>query len=463
MEPAEPGLDEIAVIGLGHVGLPTALSFADCGWRVVGVDSAPDRVAMVADGQAPFYEPGLQELLTRHHRSGRFAVTDSLAEAVARASVLFVCVSTPELPSGGADLSHVEDVARAVAAHTNGTKLIVDKSTTPVRTAERMKWVLSRYRTGNHEVEVAVNPEFLQEGNAVHDVLHPDRIVLGVESDRARSRLIELYQPLLDRLPAPGECATCDRRGVTTVGPDRIIITTPQTAELIKHSANSFLATKISFINMVADLCEVTGADVSQVARGIGLDPRIGSHFLGAGVGFGGSCLPKDVRAFVRIADDHRVDFSLLREVAAVNDRRADRLIEKVRAALWIIRDKTLAVLGLAFKSGTDDVREAPSLKVVPRLLADGARVRLYDPRAMETYAAAAPPSPQATFCTSPYDAATGAHALVVLTEWEEFRTLDYDRLRAMMALPVIIDGRNLLDSATVRAHGFDYVSFGRP
>jgi UDPglucose 6-dehydrogenase len=463
MDWIDPAATEIAVIGLGHVGLPTALSFAEAGWRVVGMDSAPERVAMVADGQAPFFEPGLQDLLTRHHHSGRFAVTNSLVEAVARADVLFVCVSTPQLPDGSADLSHVEHVARTVAGRVNGDKLLVDKSTTPVRTAERMKWVLSRYRSGDHEVEVAVNPEFLQEGNAVHDVLHPDRIVLGVESDRARSTLMEIYRPLLDRLPAPGACDICARRGVVTSPDERVIATNLETAELVKHSANAFLATKISFINMVADLCEVTGADVTQVARGIGLDPRIGPQFLGAGLGFGGSCLPKDLRAFIRIADEHRVDFSLLKEVAGINARRIDRLMDKVRAALWIVRDKTIAVLGLSFKPGTDDVREAPSLGVVARLLAEGARVRLYDPHAMESFSAASPEAVQATRCVSAYEAAEGAHALLLLTEWEEFRTLDLDRVRAAMALPVIIDGRNAFDPAIARVHGFDYLSFGRP
>jgi UDPglucose 6-dehydrogenase len=456
-------MNEIAVIGLGHVGLPTALSLAEIGWRVVGMDSAPDRVAMVADGQAPFYEPGLQDLLTTHHRSGRLAVTDSLTEAVRRAEVLFVCVSTPQRPDGAADLSAVEHVAREIAAHTDGYKLVVDKSTTPVRTAERIKRVLSRYGAGAHEVEVAVNPEFLQEGNAVHDVLHPDRIVLGVESDRARALLTEIYRPLLDRLPAPGQCPVCDRRGIATPAGERVITTNLETAELIKHSANSFLATKISFINMVADLCEQTGADVTQVARGLGLDPRIGPQFLGAGVGYGGSCLPKDMRAFIRIADDHRVDFSLLKAVAAVNEGRVERVMEKLRGALWIIRGKTVAVLGLAFKPGTDDVREAPSLRLVPALLSEGAHVRLFDPHAMDTFAAAMPDLKQATYCRSAYDAAEGAHAVVVLTEWEEFRTLDLHRLRGTVALPIIVDGRNLLDPAAVRAAGFDYVSFGRP
>ncbi|HEY3248774.1 MAG TPA: UDP-glucose/GDP-mannose dehydrogenase family protein [bacterium] len=457
------GSTEIAIVGLGHVGLPTALGFAEIGWQVVGMDSMPERVAMVADGRAPFFEPDLQGLLDRHHRSGRFHVTDSLPEAVARAQVLFVCVSTPQLPDGAADLSAIEHVARTIAANVDGYALVVDKSTTPVRTAERMKWVLSRYHRGSHEVEVAVNPEFLQEGNAVHDVLHPDRIVLGVESDRARTLLTELYRPLLDRLPAPGECAVCDRRGTAGNSTGRLITTNLETAELIKHSANSFLATKISFMNMVADLCEVTGADVSQVARGIGLDPRIGSQFLGAGVGFGGSCLPKDLRAFIRIADDHRVDFSLLKDVAAINERRIDRLLEKVRTALWIVKDKTLAILGLSFKPGTDDVRDAASTRIVPRLLAEGAHVRLYDPHAMDAFAAVVPPSAEATYCGSPYEAAEGAHAVVLLTEWDQFRALDLDRLRAAVALPIIIDGRNMLDPATARSHGFDYMSFGRP
>lgn len=457
-------LDQIGIIGLGHVGLPTALSLSSAGWRVVGTDSAADRVRTIAAGRTPFYEPGLDALLEQEIASGRFSVTDSLEETVRAAQVLFICVSTPQRSDGKADLSQVEAVARTIAANLNGYKLIVEKSTTPVRTTERMRQTLARYNNGDHSFDVAVNPEFMQEGHAVHDVLHPDRVVLGIDTERAREVLTAIYRPVLDRLPAPGACDECEDRGATGTPADRLVVTSPATAELIKHSANSFLAMKISFINMIADLCEATGADVEQVAQGIGLDPRIGPRFLGAGVGYGGYCLPKDVRAFIGIAEEHRLHFGLLKEVGAVNDSRIDRLFEKLHRMLWIIEGKTVAVLGLAFKPLTDDIREAPSQSVVRRLLGHGAVVRLYDPQAMENFQQVVPGAGgHVTYCEDAYDAAAGAHAVIVLTEWDQFRSLDLSRLRSAMTVPVMIDGRNVFDPAQARAAGFEYTSFGRP
>lgn len=453
----------VAVLGLGHVGLPTALGFAEAGWHVLGADDEVGKIAQLRRGIAPFFEPGLDELLERHLRSGRFVPVENPADAIRRADVVFVCVGTPQREDGSADLSQVEAVARSVARHLNGYKLVVEKSTTPVRTAERIKQTLLRYRNGNHEVDVAVNPEFLQEGKAIHDVLHPDRIVLGVDSERARRLLEKLYRPILNRIPGPGGCEQCERQASQRHADGRVLVTDLSTAELIKHAANAFLATKISYINMVGDLCEATGADVTHVAYGIGLDPRIGPHFLRAGVGYGGYCLPKDVRAFIRIAEEQGVEFSLLKAVEAINERRVERLAEKVRQALWVVRGKTITVLGLAFKPGTDDIREAPSLKVLAQLLSEGAMLRLHDPRAAENVRRIFPEEAgHIVYCATPYDAASGAHALLLLTEWEEYSALDLVRLRSAMEVPIIIDGRNVFDPAAVRALGFEYYGMGR-
>jgi len=454
----------LAVIGLGRVGLPTALSFTELGWDVVGVDSAPDRVRMLGDGCCPFYEPELEDYLIKHLDSGRFRMTADMAEAVTAADVLFICVGTPRREDGAADLSQVETVARSVARHMNGYKLVVEKSTSPIRTAERIKETLRRYGNGGHEADVAVNPEFLQEGTAFHDILHPDRVVLGVESTRARQLLEYIYRPLLDRLPEPGECDSCDRLGRSRRTGSPVIVTNFATAELIKHAANAFLATKISFINMLANLCEAAAADVTEVAHGIGLDPRIGPHFLKAGIGFGGYCLPKDLRALIRIGQDYGVTLSLLDEVATVNEQRIDRFCDQVRAVLWVVPGKTIGVLGVAFKPGTDDLREAPSLKILARLLAEGASLRVHDPQALDNLRRLLPEQPgRLVYCRAPYDVATGASGLLVLTEWDEYRTLDLARIRELMEVPILFDGRNLFDPATVRSLGFEYHGVGRP
>ncbi|MDR7400090.1 MAG: UDP-glucose/GDP-mannose dehydrogenase family protein [Armatimonadota bacterium] len=449
---------KISVIGLGHVGLPTALGLADLGWQVTGADDDRDKAARIARGEMPFHEPRADELLRRALASGRFAVAETVEAAVRESTVVFVCVGTPQRDDGSADLFQVEAVARAIARSLNGKKLIVEKSTTPVRTAERIRQTISRYRNGDHAFEVAVNPEFLREGTAVHDFFHPDRIVLGVESPWGRDLLLQVYRPLLERL----------RRGETESEAgdpveDRVIVTTLATAELIKHASNAFLATKISFINMIADLCEASGADVTEVARGLGLDPRIGPAFLRAGVGFGGYCLPKDLRALIRIGEDLGVDVGLLRAVDAVNRQRVDRLVRRLERALWILRGKTVGILGLAFKPDTDDVREAPSLRVVARLREEGVALRLHDPQARESMRRVVPEDPpRLLYCDSAYDAARGAHALVVLTEWEEYRELDLSRLAALMETPVLVDGRNLFDPAAARRAGFEYYGTGR-
>ncbi len=442
----------VGVIGLGHVGLPTALGFAESGWNVAGADRDSSKVAQIARGEAPFFEAGVQETLRRHLDSGRFEVTGSISGVIESSDVLFVCVGTPQRDDGSADLSQLEGVAVTIAQHLNGYKLVVEKSTTPVRTAERLKRTISRYANGNTSFEVAVNPEFLQEGTALLDFLNPDRVVLGVETERGKDLLLELYHPLIAR------CAPNDPSAE-----DRLIITDLNTAELIKHASNAFLATKISFINMIGDLCEATGADVKEVAKGLGLDPRIGPKFLNAGVGFGGYCLPKDLRAFIRIGQTNGVDVRLLEAVEDINSQRIERLMHKVHEALWVLRGKTVAIWGLAFKPNTDDVREAPSLKVVARLLDEGAHLRLHDPSALPTFREVFPEEAgRLEYCPSPYDAAAGADAIVLLTEWDDYRSVELSQVFDVMKAPLIIDGRNALAPEAVRALGFEYHSMGR-
>lgn len=437
----------IAVLGLGHVGLPTALGFAEMGWEVIGADDDASKVGMIRSGKAPFYEPGLDDLLARGIASGRLTLTHCAEEAVRAATVLFVCVGTPQKDNGEADLSQVEAIVRTIARNLNGYKLVVEKSTVPAITAQWIKKTIARFakvsdkEPAHAEFDVASNPEFLQEGKAIENIFHPDRVVIGVESERARGLLEQLYQPL-----------GC-----------RILVTNISTAELTKHAANAFLSTKISFINMVADMCESVGADVSQVALGIGLDPRIGTGFLNAGIGFGGYCFPKDLRAFMYLGFEHGVDCGLLREVENINLRRKETFVKKLRQAVWVLQGKQMGVLGLAFKGGTDDIRESPALRIIKTLLEEGARLRVHDPQAMEASKQEMPPEAgRLDYCASAYEAAEGAHALLILTPWEEFRDLNWARVHELMEVPVILDGRNLLDPDIVRAAGFEYVDMGR-
>ncbi len=447
---------KIAVLGMGHVGLPTALGLADLGWEVIGADSSLPLIAQLSAGKLPFYEPGLDKLLAAHLGKKFHPVAD-LKQAILDSTILFVCVGTPQRENGEADLSQVEAVARTIAQNLNGYKLIVEKSTVPAVTAQWVKRTVLRYAHNGHrngnaglpeaigeppcDFDIASNPEFLQEGVAVKNIFRPDRIVCGVESERARLILEELYRPLHSR----------------------VLVTGLSTAELIKHAANSFLAMKISFINMVADLCEMVGADVTKVASGIGMDPRIGPQFLNAGIGFGGYCFPKDLRAFIHLAEEYGLDFALLKEVENINRRRVDTFMKKVRQALWVLQDKTIAVLGLAFKPHTDDIREAPSLKIVNALLAEGARLRLHDPRAIEATRSILPENGESVvYCEDAYAAARHAHGLVVLREWPEYQQLDLQRLRAEMDVPVVVDGRNIFDPATMTKMGFEYLCIGR-
>ena len=431
----------IGVFGTGYAGLVTSVGLAQLGHHVTAVDKDPDIVARLSDGTPTIYEPGLPALLAANLEIGRLTFSTRPEDAMSASDILFVCVGTPPGPDGRADLSQVEEVSRTIAPMLDGYKVIVEKSTVPARTARWIDRTIRRLAGGQHEFDVASNPEFLREGSAVRDFLQPDRIVIGADTERARSLLLGLYEPSF----------ACP-----------ILMTSVTTAELIKHVANTFLATKISFINMVSDLCEELGVDVATVARGIGLDARIGSDFLHAGLGFGGSCLPKDLSALMKVAEEHGVEVGMLREVERINKSRVDRLMAKVERALWILRNKVIAVLGVAFKRDTDDIRGAPSLGVVPRLRAAGAVLRIYDPAASRSLKALWPPDDRLGYVESAYEAVRNAHALVILTDWDEFRSLDFDRVRSLMRTPIVVDGRNLFEPAQLQAEGFEYYSLGR-
>lgn len=428
----------VSIIGAGHVGLVTGACFAQRGHEVLCADVDAGRVEALRAGRLPFFEPGLAPLVEAGRTSGRLRFCSRSSEAVEFGTIIFICVPTPADLDGRADLSSVEAVTREIAASIRSYRLIVEKSTVPVNTGERVRALLARAAPPGAEFEVASNPEFLREGTAVSDALNPDRIVIGVESARAEGLLRELYASF----EAP------------------MLITDTRSAEMIKHASNSFLAFKISYINAVAAVCEKAGANVSDVARGMGMDRRIGPQFLQPGIGYGGSCFPKDVAAFGAIADDLGYDFGLLREVQRINGEAQSRFLDKVRSELMVVEGKTVAALGLSFKPNTDDLRESVSVALARRIQELGASLRAYDPRA-NGHAKAMLPG--ATLCPSAYDAARGADCALILTEWEEFRSLDLDRLRSVMARPSIIDGRNLLDPKEVRARGFVYRSVGRP
>jgi len=427
----------LSVIGTGYVGLVTAVCFAELGHDVVGMDRDVERIRLLQGGAVPFYEPGLPELLSRVQRAGRLAFTTETAGAVRRSDIIFITVGTPAREGGDVDLTAVTAVAEEIAGALSDYRLIVEKSTVPVRTGERIRDQIHLLTHGRVPFDVACNPEFLREGSAIHDFLHPDRVVLGVASERSERLLRELYEPL--RCP--------------------IVVTDLTTAELIKHASNAFLAMKISYINAVANICERVGADVRQVADGMGYDCRIARAFLDAGVGYGGSCFPKDVAAFIEIAREAGYEFRLLQEVARVNEGQRDLLVRHLRDALGGLAGRTIAVLGLAYKPNTDDVREAPAVSIIERLTGEGALIRAYDPAAEMN---ARRVLPEVMCCPDPYEAARGADALVVLTEWEEFRSLDLAHVREVMRRHVLIDGRNILDPRAARALGFHYAGMGR-
>ncbi len=450
----------IAVVGSGYVGLVAAACFAEIGHRVVCVDNDEAKVRMLHEGGVPIHEEYLPELLNRH-RANRVEFTSDLKAATQGAQAIFIAVGTPQSETGSADLSYVDAVASEIARSIDDYKVIVEKSTVPVYTNEWIRRVLERNGVPQELFDVASNPEFLREGTAVTDFLHPDRIVLGAETERAVTVLRAIYEPLTSGAYYRMHHAVPGAR--TPDDPPPMLLTTTQAAEIIKHASNAFLATKISFINVVANICEAAGADVQDVARGMGMDSRIGPKFLRAGIGYGGSCFPKDVAAFRHVAEQMNVDFGLLEEVEKINGEQKRRFFQKVRSALWTFRGKKIAALGLAFKGGTDDIRESPALEIVELMLREGALVRAYDPAAAARASEMIPSGPQMQYVDDPYEAAQDADAVVILNDWQEFADLDLERLRAALRYPIVVDGRNLFDPAVMAAQGFTYLSVGRP
>jgi UDPglucose 6-dehydrogenase len=432
---------KVGVVGLGHVGLVTAACFAHVGHEVIGVDVQAERVEGLRRGNTPFYEPGLPELIRDGLDAGRLTFDQAIEAVVGGPDIVFICVGTPSRPSGEADLTQVERLALELAQHLDSYLVLVEKSTVPVKTGERL--FKTMHRLGARDFDVVSNPEFLREGSAIADTLQPDRVVIGSQSDRATNLMLELYDPIVQASGAP------------------LIVTDIATAELVKHASNAFLATKISFINAVAEICERTGADVGTVSYGMGLDRRIGQGFLQAGIGYGGSCFPKDIAAFAVIAEQLGAEFQLLGEVQRINDRGPERLLSKLRGELWHLQGKQIAVLGLAFKPGTDDLREAPSHKVILQLLSEGAEVVTYDPVAMGKAKEVLPSSVR--FADSALDALDRADAAVFVTDWDEFKDIDPSQMRESLRFPIVVDGRNLFDLKAMQAAGMTYLSVGRP
>lgn len=432
---------KIGVIGTGYVGLVTAVCLADLGHDVVGTDIDRDKIDKASQGICHIYEPGLEELLQKNLKKGNLSFSHDLEETIRESDVLFVCVNTPQREDGSADMCYVESTSRSIAENLNKYKVIVEKSTVPVKTSMWIKRTISLYKKGDGEFDVASNPEFLREGTAVSDFMHPDRVIIGVETKRAEDVLVKIYEMFKDK----------------------ILVTNIDTAELIKHASNSFLAMKISYINLISDLCERTDADVELVAKGMGMDPRIGERFLRAGLGYGGSCFPKDVRALIKIGEDLGADLALLKEVDRINMDRIQNFLDKIKKALWIVKDKKIAVLGLAFKPETDDIRNAPSISLIHELQSQEALLRLYDPKAMDNMKSIFPEDPpKIVYVDNLYNAVKDANALLVVTEWEEITSLDLKKVKPLMANPIIIDGRNVFDPNEIRSLGFEYYSVGR-
>jgi UDPglucose 6-dehydrogenase len=430
-------MPKISIVGTGYVGLVTGACFAEVGHQVICVDNDLKKVDVLRAGGIPIYEPGLEEIVKRNVAAGRLRFTGEIADGVKNSEVVFIAVPTPPNPDGSVDMSFVERVAREIAGTMSEYKIVVDKSTVPVKTGEKVAEAIKRYNKHKVDFDVVSNPEFLREGCAVADLMQPDRVVIGVSGPRPVAKMKEIYSPF----HAP------------------IIITDINSAELIKHACNSFLALKISYANALSVICEAGGANISDVVNGMGLDKRIGRAFLNAGLGYGGSCFPKDLSAFIHIAETLGYDFRLLKEVQQINADQIRHFLKKVHDTLWIVKDKTIGVLGLAFKPNTDDMRLAPSLEVIRTLQKEGANIRAYDPKAMDK---AREVLPGVEFCDGPYTAAAGADGLIICTEWDEFRQLDLEKLRAVMGQPIVLDGRNLYEPRKMAELGFVYKSIGR-
>ena len=431
---------DISIIGSGYVGLVTGACFAEVGHHVVCVDNDVEKVKTLQAGRIPIYEPGLEEIVQRNVAARRLRFTDSIRDGVENSQVVFIAVPTPPQPDGSVDMRFIERVAREIAEVLTDYRVIVDKSTVPVKTGEKVAQTIKRYNNANAEFDVVSNPEFLREGCAVNDLMEPDRIVVGSNSERATAFMQRVYEPFV----AP------------------IVVTDINSAELIKHAANSFLALKISYVNAVSAICEASGADVEMVAEGIGMDKRIGRHFLDAGLGYGGSCFPKDLAAFIAISEHLGVPFSLLKEVQAINVAQRMRFVKSIRDALWVLQDKRIAVWGLTFKPDTDDIRSSVAIELVNDLLKEGADVAVYDPKGMNK-ARELKVIEGATFAGSALEAVENAEALVLATEWAEFAAVDLSKVKEKMRTPIVFDGRNLFDPQTMVELGFQYKGIGRP
>lgn len=427
----------ISIVGSGYVGLVTGACFAELGNRVICTDNDAAKIKELKKGIIPIYEPGLEELVKINLNKKRLVFTTGLKEAVEESEIIFIAVGTPSLDNGEADLTGIENVARNIAVNMPGYRLIVEKSTVPVETGKWVKHTIETHVKKKIKFDVASNPEFLREGSAINDFMHPDRVVIGVESKKAQDLLVNLYKPL----NAP------------------LVITDIKSAELIKHASNSFLATKISFINAIARICDRVGADVLEVAQGMGLDKRIGQAFLSPGIGYGGSCFPKDLDAFISISEKLGYSFDLLKAVREINRRQKDFFLHKIKDVLWIIKDKTVGILGLSFKPDTDDIRNAPSIDIIRILQQEGARIRVYDPSAIER---AKKLLHDVKFCKDPYEVCSGSDCLLIVTEWDEFKELDFNKIKKLLKRPLIIDGRNIYDAEKLEKIGFTYVGIGR-
>jgi UDPglucose 6-dehydrogenase len=446
----------IGIIGTGYVGLVTGACFAEFGLFVTCLDKDEKKIKSLKKGKVPFYEPGLEELVQRNLKEGRLTFTTDVAEAVDSSLAIFIAVGTPPRGDGSADLKYIEDVAKEIAANLNGYKIIVTKSTVPVGTGDRIREIVSRNLKELVHFDIVSNPEFLREGSAIEDFMRPNRVIIGANSQQAIAIMKDLYKPLY-LIETP------------------FVITNIKTAELIKYASNSFLATKISFINEIANLCEKVGADVHMVAKGMGLDMRIGSKFLHPGPGYGGSCLPKDTKALLKMAEEQNVELSVVDAVVRANEKQKEIMAKKIKDAMGVLKEKTIAILGLSFKPNTDDIRDAPSLYIIRRLLKEKAKIRAYDPvvRSLDLIAKSneliandsklnALSSKLITYCKDPYEAAKGAHALVIMTEWNQFRNLELERLKKLLKEPYFFDFRNIYEPQRLKENGFKYFCVGR-
>ncbi len=431
----------IAIIGTGYVGLTTGACLSDIGHKVICVDNDLEKINFLREGKCPIFETGLPELIQKNQQQNNLIFTDDLNSAVKNSEIVFICVNTPPKPDGQADLKYVEMVARQIAEIITEYKIIVDKSTVPVKTAEKVKETIKKYNLYNADFDVVSNPEFLREGTAVSDTLNPDRIVIGVDSKRAQEAMLKLYEPIIKKNNTP------------------VKIVSVKSAELIKHGANTFLSTKISYANLVAEACEQVGADALEVLEAIGLDKRIGSNFLKPGIGFGGSCFPKDIAAFKKTLEILGVDCSFIEAIEKINSRAWQRFLKKIERELWVLDGKQIGVLGLSFKPGTDDIRNSPAIRIISGLIKENVKIKAYDPKAM---AKTQKFLPEIQYCQNAYQAAEKTDALIICTDWDEFKNLDLLKIKNLMTTPVIFDGRNIFNPVQLKQLGFTYFGVGR-